>query len=207
MGQIGPIFFNLKRREPQGIVEPGAEAEELRRQITERLGQVRDPETGEPVVGQIYRSEDLYAGPHLGKAPDIVFAPRFEAPRGQIPGFGEVDFGTNQIIAPMEHGVTGVHRMNGIFLAYGKPIRPGVWLNDAQIVDVAPTALHLAGLPVPEDMDGHVLLDALQPEYADPAAVRYGPPAARGSAGPAEVMSAEEQSILEERLRGLGYVA
>jgi predicted AlkP superfamily phosphohydrolase/phosphomutase len=207
MGQIGPIYFNLKGREPQGVVEAGAGAEALRLKIVERLHGLRDPETGEPIVGRIYRPEELYTGSHLPSTPDIVFAPRFEAPGGQVPGFGEVDFGTNRPIAPMERGVTGVHRMHGVFLAYGKPVRPGVWLEGAQIVDVAPTALHLAGLPVPEDMDGRVLVEALQPDYADPASLRYGPPAARDSAGPAEVMSADEQSILEERLRGLGYVA
>jgi len=208
LGQIGPIYFNLKGREPQGIVEPGAEAEALRQEIVARLRQLRDPATGlAPVVGEIYRPEELYAGPHLSKAPDIVFSPRFEDPRGQIPGFGEVDFGTNRAIAPMERGVSGVHRMNGIFLAFGKPIRPGVWLEGSRIVDVAPTALHLAGLPVPEDMDGRVLVEGLQPEYADPASIRKGPPAARSLADAADVLSAEEQAILEERLRGLGYAA
>lgn len=207
LGQIGPIYFNLKGREPQGIVEAGTEAEALRQEIVARLRRVRDPASGEPVVGDIYRPEELYAGPHLGEAADIVFSPRFDAPTGQIPGFGEVDFGTNQAIAPLERGASGVHRMNGLIAAYGKPIRPGIWLEGSQIVDVAPTALYLAGLPVPEDMDGRVLLQALQPEYADPTSVRTGPPAARTVAGATDVLSSDEQAILEERLRGLGYAA
>lgn len=207
MGQIGPLYFNLKGREPQGSVEPGAEADALRQEVIERLQNVRDPESGEPVVGRIYRSDELYAGPHLPQAPDIIFAPRFEAPHGQVPGFGEVDFGSNRSIAPMQRGVTGVHRMNGVFLAYGKPIRPGVWLEGTRIVDVAPTALHLAGLPVPEDMDGRVLWEALQPEYADPASIRTGPPAARTEVTDSDVLTADEQAIVEERLRGLGYAA
>jgi predicted AlkP superfamily phosphohydrolase/phosphomutase len=207
MGQIGPIYFNLKGREPQGIVAPGQEAEALRQEIVARLRQVRDPETGELVVGDIYRPEELYAGPHLGQAPDIVFAPRFDVRRGQIPGFGEVDFGTNRAIAPMHRGVSGVHRMNGVFAAWGAPIRRGTWLEGAQIVDVAPTALHLAGLPVPEDMDGQVLWQALRSEYADPASLRRGPSAARTGEQTEGVLSAEEQEIIEERLRGLGYAA
>ena len=207
LGQIGPIYLNLKGREPQGIVEPGAEAEALREEIAGRLRQVSDPETGESIVGTIYRPEELYAGPHLGQAPDLVFAPRWDTPRGQIPGFGEVDFGTNHIIAPLQRGVSGVHRMNGVFAAFGEPIRPGAWLKGARIVDVAPTLLYLAGLPVPEDMDGCVLLDALRPEYADPAAVRRGPPAARGVEEPADELSAQDEEVVRERLRGLGYAA
>lgn len=206
MGQTGPIYFNLKGREPQGIVEPGAEAEALRREIVDRLRQVRDPGSGEAVVGEIYRPEELYAGPHLNKAADIIFTPRFEARHGQIPGFGEVDFGTNRTIAPMQRGISGVHRLNGLFMAFGEPIRPGIWLEGAQIVDVAPTALHLAGLSVPEDMDGRVLLKALRPEYADPASIRYGPPASRAEST-GEVLSAEDEAIIQERLRDLGYAA
>jgi hypothetical protein len=72
---------------------------------------------------------------------------------------------------------------------------------------VAPTALHLAGFPVPEDMDGRVLLEAMRPAWADPAAVRRGPPAAREDVSSADVLTAEEQAVLEERLRGLGYAA
>ncbi len=97
--------------------------------------------------------------------------------------------------------------MNGVFMAFGKPVRRGVWLEGAQIVDVAPTALHLAGLPVPDDVDGRVLLDALQAEYADPAGIRTGPAAVRCEGGGEQVLSPEEQEILEERLRGLGYAA
>jgi predicted AlkP superfamily phosphohydrolase/phosphomutase len=207
-GQIGPIHFNLKGREPQGIVEPGAEADALRQEIIDRLRQVRDPESGEAVVGEIFRPEALYAGPHLNRAADIVFTPRFEAKRGQIPGFGEVDFGTNRVLAPMNRGgVTAVHRLNGVFMAYGEPIRPGTWLEGAQITDVAPTALHLAGLPVPEDMDGHVLSAALQQPYADPTSIRYGPSASQIGRGSTQALSAEDEAIIVERLRGLGYAA
>jgi predicted AlkP superfamily phosphohydrolase/phosphomutase len=207
LGQIGSIYLNMKGREPQGIVDPGAEAEALWQELAAWLSQVRHPETGEPVVGAIYRPEELYNGPYVSKAPDLAFAPRSEARRGQIPGFGEVDFGTNRVIASMQRGVSGVHRMNGILLAFGAPIRHGVWLEGAQIVDVAPTALHLAGLPVPQDMDGRVLLETLRPEFADPASIRYGPPAAYSDAPAGDAMSPEEEEIVKEHLRSLGYVA
>lgn len=209
LGQIGPIYLNLRGREPQGTVSPGAEAEALRAEIVERLRQVRDPESGELVVGEIYRPEEVYAGPFLPSAPEIVFMPRFESPRGQIPGFGEVDFGTNLTIAPMRRGIAGVHRMNGVFAAYGEPVRAGTWVEGARLIDLAPTALYLAGQPVPQDMDGRVLSQALRPEYADPAAVRYGPPAARsaGPGGEPRDLSPEDEAVLVERLRDLGYVA
>jgi predicted AlkP superfamily phosphohydrolase/phosphomutase len=204
LGQIGPIYFNLKGREPQGIVDLGSETEALWEEIVERLRQVCDPDDGEPIVGDVYRPQELYDGPHLDKAPDIIYMPPSDA-RKQTVGFGEVDFGTNRIVAPMHRALSGGHRLNGLFMAFGEPIKPGVWLEGAQLTDVAPTALHLGGLPVPEDMDGSVLVEALRTEYAEPASIRYGPPASRDDGRDGEIMSAEDEAILKERLRDLGY--
>ena len=205
IGQIGQIFLNLKGREPQGTVEPGTEAEQVRDEIVARLRQVCDPDTGEPIVGKVYRPEELYPGPHMDRVPDITFMPPEES-KSQSPGFGEVDFGTNHIHSPMRGGLSGIHRMNGVFVAFGKPIQPGTWIEGARIVDVAPTALYLAGLPVPEDMDGRVLVEALRPEYTDEPLL-YGPPARRTDQGATEFLSGEDEEIVQERLRGLGYAA
>ena len=62
--------------------------------------------------------------------------------------------------------ITGCHRSNGIFIAWGPDIQPGGQVQGAALIDVAPTALHLLGQPVPVEMDGHVL----QPALAGPAA-------------------------------------
>ena len=49
-------------------------------------------------------------------------------------------------------------------------------IDGANIVDLAPTALHAMGLPVPDDMDGRVLTelftDGRQVQTADAAAQR-----------------------------------
>src|SRR3989304_3087253 len=72
----GQIYLNLKGREPLGIVSPGEEAAEVQEEIIEKLKNLMDEETGEKVVGEIYRKEALYHGPHLKEAPDVVFLPR-----------------------------------------------------------------------------------------------------------------------------------
>jgi predicted AlkP superfamily phosphohydrolase/phosphomutase len=205
LGNVGQIYLNVTGREPQGCVTPGVEYERVRGEIMERLWTLTDPQTGEQVVEAVYPREEIYQGPALEHAPDIVFIPT----RLEYFGFGEYEFGSHQIIEPMKRGISGTHRLNGIFLAYGKDIRPGQEISGAHITDLAPTILHLLGEPVPVHMDGQVLSAAFagasrpvqRVELADWATDRTGDGPAGG-----EMLSAEERQVLTERLRDLGYV-
>jgi predicted AlkP superfamily phosphohydrolase/phosphomutase len=189
-------------REPLGCVQPGAAYEQVRDDIITRLGELRDPETGEGVVDTIYRREEVYSGEQLEHAPDILFIPR----RLEYFGFGEYEFGSHRVIEAMKRGISGTHRMNGIFLAYGRAIQPGIVLDDAQIVDLAPTILHLMGEPIPEHMDGAVALEALR------GAARIARPMTQPSAwngrpdGEGDGLTEQEKQALADRLRSLGYV-
>ena len=51
----------------------------------------------------------------------------------------------------------GSHRINGIFIMKGKDIKENATIENAEIIDIAPTILYLMGLPIPPDMDGKVL--------------------------------------------------
>lgn len=66
----GYIRLNLRGREAEGIVEPGAEAEELIGRIAEGLRTFTDPD-GSPAVAEIVRVPGLYAGRHSGRLPDL----------------------------------------------------------------------------------------------------------------------------------------
>src|SRR5947207_7516831 len=61
-GNYGQIFINLRGRETHGIVEPGAEYDSVARKIIEKLRGLSDPETRQPLIGSIWRREDLYSG-------------------------------------------------------------------------------------------------------------------------------------------------
>ncbi|WP_193383885.1 hypothetical protein [Pyrococcus yayanosii] len=78
---------------------------------------------------------------------------------------------------PFRRG-TPAHRLNGIFLAYGPGIKKGYKIENAKIYDIAPTILHIFGLPIPNDMDGRVLMEIFEedsefakrkPKYVDPS--------------------------------------
>jgi predicted AlkP superfamily phosphohydrolase/phosphomutase len=201
LGNVGQIYLNVRGREPQGIVEPGIGYEASRNQIIRRLAELRDPETGERVIEEIYRREEVYSGRHLDRAADILFIPK----NLEYFGFGEYEFGSNQIIEKVVRGISGTHRMNGMFMLKGQPIRRGVQLKGAAIIDLAPTILYLMAMPVPEDMDGRVVIEGLEPEYADLDALRVAETTSR-PVSDLEVLSPEEESLIVERLRGLGYV-
>ena len=157
LGNVGQVFSNVVGREPQGCVQPGAEYEAVRTSIIDRLQKLRDPQTGELVVETIYRREEIYSGEQLERAPDILFIPR----RLEYFGFGEYEFGSNNVIEAMQRGISGTHRLDRVFLAYGAAVKPGVVVDGASLVDLAPTMLHVMGELVPAHMDGRVLEEIL----------------------------------------------
>jgi hypothetical protein len=64
--------------------------------------------------------------------------------------------------------VGGVHHgaPDGYLIVIGDGIRPGATLSTASVVDIAPTILYLMGLPVAQDMDGRVLTEILDEDFA-----------------------------------------
>lgn len=105
------------------------------------------------------------------------------------------------------------HAPNGIFLLSGPGARRGESLRvRPTLFDIAPTLLHLAGLPVAHDMPGRVLTEALEPGFVAAHPVRsiasyesVGPERRAPSldAGPE---SRQAESDLLASLRSLGYI-
>jgi predicted AlkP superfamily phosphohydrolase/phosphomutase len=165
------VYINLRGRDPRGIVESGAQYEGLRDKIIEALLELRDPETGGPVVAQAWRKEELYQGPQLPWLPDILFqvSPNPYLPTDRL----SVD-ALFEEIAPSVGG--GRHRPEGILIAVGSPFRREASIHGATICDITPTVLYLLGLPIPEDMDGCVLEGLFEPAYLQQHPPRSGPP-------------------------------
>ena len=78
---LGSIYLNVKGREPEGIVEPGREYEDVREEIIRLAREFVHPRTGEPLIGEILKKEDTYSGPYLERAPDLILRPRDEPSR------------------------------------------------------------------------------------------------------------------------------
>ncbi|MBI4788071.1 MAG: alkaline phosphatase family protein [Chloroflexi bacterium] len=196
IGYIGEVHINLRGREPQGIIEPGADYERTRDQVIADLRALKLPDHT-PLVEHLWKKEEIYHGTHLAQAPDILFLPR----NLETIAFGDFEFGSNKIVEP-SYGVSSSHRMNGMFAASGAGVKPAGEFAGARLIDLAPTILHLLGLPVPNDMDGRVLTEIL----ADSRAVEYGG-SSEGRAEIADGYSAEEEAEVMERLQDLGYIS
>jgi predicted AlkP superfamily phosphohydrolase/phosphomutase len=193
------IYINVQR-EGAGVVSPGAEYDDLRQRIRDRLLALADPRTGERIVDQVWFREELYHGPHTHLAPDVLFAAR------DYSYLGRELLGTRGVVETSMNWANGFHRLNGVFLAYGPHVRRGLRIEGATMVDVAPTILYDMGLPVPANMDGRVLTEALDPDYVAANPIRHESPLAGTDRSREEGYSAGEQAEIAGRLAALGYI-
>ncbi len=202
---LGSVYVNLKGREPQGIVEPGAEYEAVRDEIENLAYEFRDPRTGRQLIGEVLRREDIYSGPFVERAPDLILRPR--DPSDIF--FGLADFGHRNTVDTV-YRYSGMHRDYGMLIMNGPAIRQGSEITGAVIHDIAPTVLHTMGLAVPSDMDGRTLEDAFSEGYMELFPVKtssasLGPRPEDPEATGTDYTEEGEKEIME-RLEGLGYL-
>jgi predicted AlkP superfamily phosphohydrolase/phosphomutase len=193
------IFLNVRGREPAGIVEPTG-YETLRTEILEALRAWCDPRTGQPIMKAVYRREELYTGPFVTQAPDIVFELRR--------GYRVSDLtGRMDLLGDVSQEPWGFHEREGIFGMRGPGIETGVELKQASIQDMMPTLLYTLGLPVPDDLDGRVLLDIFTSAWRGdhPLHFCHTGEVDMGSKV-AQPYSVAEEALVAERLKGLGYL-
>jgi predicted AlkP superfamily phosphohydrolase/phosphomutase len=202
-----PIFFpvcgvnlNVRGRQPQGTVAAGAEYERIRTEIMAALAELRDPASGQPLLRRVLRKEEVHAGPHLDNVPDILCV----TADGVDAGHG-IDCLLTPVPEATLRSLPGTHKMEGIFLAAGAPFRAGVRFDTVGLGDILPTALHLAGVAIPDDIDGRVMTEMLTPEFL--AAHPIVTTSERGAAGDdGGALSAGEEQEMRKFLQDLGYV-
>jgi predicted AlkP superfamily phosphohydrolase/phosphomutase len=196
------IYVNLRGRDPQGIVEPGAQYEEVRTRIISELSALVDPGTGQPAVHGAYRREEVHSGEYVSRMPDILLD--FD----DTPYLVSESTAARDVFEPIvATDIQGRHHSRGTFAAIGPHIVSGVTV-DANIVDIAPTILHAMGLPVPDDMDGRVIEEIFTPQYRQTHDIRFESASdAEMREGEAPAYSQEEEEAMLQRLRDLGYLS
>jgi len=209
----GTIWVNLKGRNAQGTVEPGSEYEEIRDLIIQKAKGLRDPETGEIVFEDVLKREEVYFGKYVDKAPDILLLQakrkytllyRLSNANRRSDVFRTFTF---RQLTETQPAANASHRQNGILIMKGPHIRRGHRFSGAKIIDIAPTVLYLMNLAIPEDMDGKVLGDAIDPGYWGKYPPRFCRTAVDGPEEETEsVLSEDEADQVRRNLQGLGYL-
>ncbi|WP_254547418.1 alkaline phosphatase family protein [Halomarina pelagica] len=178
------VRINLEGREPNGIVPP-ERYESLRDELISLLSGVTTPD-GAPVFERVVRREEVFSGPEIEDAVDVVTIP---ADYDQFPS---ARLGADVFGPPNE---PWNHKRDGIFVAAGAGVDATASVAGAHLLDVAPTVLATLGIPASDRMDGRVL------DPVSPVGVReYPRSVARDRAG-----SDSEYSV-ENRLADLGYL-
>jgi len=189
------IEVNLAGRQPEGIVTAD-EYEPLRRELKEKLAALTYPETGEPVFEDVLFREEVYEGPYVDRAPDIILVPRDGRCRIVTQVDAKRPFRRHRL-------PEGYHGDTGILMLAGPGVTPGVG-GTPSIADVMPTILWALDLPVPEETDGRVILDAFAAAASRPVRTLSAEDDDAGGAAPE--LTDEEEDALRDTLRGLGYL-
>jgi hypothetical protein len=100
----------------------------------------------------------------------------------------------------------GTHRLHGMFMAFGPGIRRGAQIRDAHLQDMTPTLLYALRQPIPNDLDGRVLQEVFEERMQFANQPKFIAPERQERSAAAPVYSADEEQLVLERLRGLGYI-
>jgi predicted AlkP superfamily phosphohydrolase/phosphomutase len=196
------VKVNVSGRGPHGIVEPGAEYEQLRDEIIAGLAELRFPGTDDPLFDFVGRREDIYHGPRLEWAPDVVTRSK---------GFRVIcgkNMDRGKLLRVSGHD-TGAHSDTGILVLRGPGVRRGASLESASLADIMPTVLWAMGLEVPRGLDGRVLSEGFEEGVVAANLVRIGEDAPATVEEPVvgdEDLDAAEEEELRKLLEGLGYL-
>jgi predicted AlkP superfamily phosphohydrolase/phosphomutase len=180
--------------------EPGIPAKDYNRfrdKLIEQLKALRN-EDGEPVVVDVLKREDWFAGAHMKEACDLTLVLRDN-------GFVSIR-DLKPVVVKRPHPI-GTHHPDGIFMAVGNGVSGAGMVARRKIVDVAPTLLHSLGVPVPSDFEGKVAESFFTPDWMTQNPIATGAPSQRhGEREKAEEMDDGEKRQIIEQLQMLGYM-
>lgn len=181
IGYSGKLYLNMKRREPQGIVDP-KDYDKLLDELTAKLKDIPD-KAGSHLNTQVWKRDDIYFGPYAKQGPDLFV------------NFGEGKLGTGELLG---HGQGKIYSFDtaerssdvarglyGYFVIAGPGIPAEGEVKEVSLLNVAPTALDVLGLPISKNMERPSILSMVRKEGT--------------------VHSKEDGKVVRSRLELLGY--
>lgn len=153
---LGGIYINQTGRESQGIVNPGEETKTLKEELAQKLSGLKDDEMGDVAINKIFDREKLPPGPYIVNCPDFIvgYNEGYRVSWDSVTGIVN-----STIFEDNKKAWSGDHCID-------PRIVPGIIFSnfklntqEPSITDIAPTALELFGIKVPQHMDGQALID------------------------------------------------
>jgi predicted AlkP superfamily phosphohydrolase/phosphomutase len=182
-GYYARVFFNVKGREPQGVIEK-ADYEKFRDEVKAKFEALPD-DKGQPMGTRVFRPDEIYRTVR-NVAPDLIvhFGDLYWRSIGGV-GYPGLHIQENDT-GPDDCN----HAQHGSFIlaASNNPLRGE--LAGAHILDMSPTLLELGGYDVPNSMQGKSMVSGKTLNTV--ADVGF---------------SADQEEIIRERLSGLGYIS
>jgi predicted AlkP superfamily phosphohydrolase/phosphomutase len=147
---INGLYLNLKGRERDGIIEPGAQQQALIAEIATGLESIRDVD-GSVVIRKVYRADQVYEGKETFFAPDLIvgYARGYRASWSTVQGELADDVISDNISAWSADHCADALEVPGILFA-NRAIRAAT----PALVDMAPSILAEFGLATPSLMTG-----------------------------------------------------
>lgn len=151
---LNGLYVNQRGREREGIVNPGADSDNLIRELAQKLEQVVDPKTGERAILRAFVAKDVYRGPQIEHAPDIVLGFNY--------GY-RISWGSPLGKFPKDVLEDNTEKWSGDHMA-APEIIPGILATNRKIraespalYDLTATILDIFGIAKPKDMIGETI--------------------------------------------------
>lgn len=195
------LYLNIKGREPHGIVSP-EDIDKVMGEVSEALASWRDPCSGSAVVREVYRCGEVYSGSEIDYAPDLLI--ELNQPEGYSYALGRSTskegatpwrkLRSDEYLGRKGATMNGSHRRFGTLIlnVAGKRLTPPV---EAALLDIAPTALSLLKVGIPDWMEGKCLVDS-----------KALPSVRSVQAEPEVPYTDDEEQIIRDRLAKMGYL-
>ncbi|WP_396613397.1 alkaline phosphatase family protein (plasmid) [Haloferax sp. S1W] len=175
----GPLYINRDRL--------GDDYERFRADLKAELESITID--GESPFEAVMFAEDVYDGPHIDKAPDLMLIP---TDAWEI--YGGI---TPSVVERQVTSWTSGNHPTGMLLVHGPDVTAGE-LSARSILDIAPTVLRYFDCPVPTDLDGEAFAE---PFYEGLPETRQRAPIAATSDD-----TTTDDGELKRRLEDLGYL-
>jgi predicted AlkP superfamily phosphohydrolase/phosphomutase len=202
----GLLYLNRVDRDKNGII-PTQERKTLMEEISSKLMKIKDPLNGKSLFSNVYFAEDIYTGPEVNNAPDLILdayaggwnlrirKDYFPAPPKSITD--------DYFVVDASQRDFGWHSRDGIFVFSGVDFDKGQATFDAKLPDIPATLMHLYDVPLPDDYDGSVMTEAMHSTYRT-RPIQYQP--SDKAEQEAQHYSHDEAEALVKHLKALGYL-